>query len=107
MVVKNGLGTVCAGGLLGPVRGDPMALRPWWLGRVYAHPPSLMILRDAACGRPHLYACWVHGLRKEDWEVGVLYHGHGRETPAGASTMRTLLVTQTETCPGTGLDLGL
>lgn len=47
------------------------------------------------------------GLRKEDWEkVGILYNGHERETPAGASTMRTLMVTQTETCPGTGFDLG-
>ena len=43
----------------------------------------------------------------EVWErVGVLYNGHGRELPGDASTLKTLMVTQTETCPGTSLVLG-
>lgn len=86
-----------------------MALRPRWTGRVYAHPPALVRLRGtASVAGPTFMPAGCTGLRKaEDGEkVGVLYNAHERESPAGASTVRTLVVAQTETCPGTGIDLG-
>lgn len=52
---------------------------------------------------PPLMSVGYAGPRKaEGWEVvSVLYDGRERETPGDASTTRTLLVTETETCPGT------
>lgn len=69
-----------------------MALRPWWMGRVYAHPPALVRLRGTASVGPTFMPAGCTGLRKaEDGEkVGVLSNGHERETPACAPTMRTL-----------------
>ena len=48
------------------------------------------------------------GLRNaEVWEkVGVLYNGHGKEIPGDASTLKTLMVTQTETSLGATIILG-
>ena len=57
---------------------------------------------------PLMSAGHTGGLRNAGvWEkVGVLYNGHGREIPGDASTLKTLMVTQTETCPGTTIMLG-
>lgn len=47
-------------------------------------------------------------MRKaEDWEkVGVLYKEHERERLGDDSPTRTMIVAQTETRTGTGIDLG-
>lgn len=48
MTARNGLGTAWCGELLGPGRGDSVAPRPWWMGRVYVQPPTLVMMRGMA-----------------------------------------------------------